>query len=199
MNVPSKKSTICKFVFISILKSAFLKISIMCFHIWSDFCLAVFHKSTRPSFLHKPVDCLSSLFDSKGNIWMLTRRLPMVKSKQLSVLFFFQGSLLLYNKDFLQCFIINELLNKSSELMSKCPHANNFYCAIIKQSIDCNPLIGKQQWIRFYVGMFVTTSLIWLKILKYMKLKVANKLLYLLNLFHLFYIYTNFCIASQNS
>ena len=158
MNVPSIKSTICKFVFISILKSAFLKISIMCFHIWSDFCLAVFHKSTRPSFLHKPVDCLSSLFDSKDNIWMLTRRLPMVKSKQLSVLFFFQGSLLLYNKDFLQCFIINELLNKSSELMSKCPHANNFYCAIIKQSIDCNPLIGKQQWIRFYVGMFVPTT-----------------------------------------
>ena len=27
-------------------------------------------------------------------------------SKQLSVLFFFQGLLLLYNKDFLQCFVI---------------------------------------------------------------------------------------------
>ena len=53
----------------------------------------------------------------------------------------------------------------------------NFYGAIIKQSIDCNPLIGKQQWIRFYVGMFVITSLICLKIVKYMKLKVANKLL----------------------
>ena len=23
----------------------------------------------------------------------------------------------------------------------------NFYCAIIKQSIDCNALIGKEQWI----------------------------------------------------
>ena len=53
----------------------------------------------------------------------------------------------------------------------------NFYGAIIKQSIDCNPLIGKQQGTRFYVGMFVITSLICLKIVKYMKLKVANKLL----------------------
>ena len=31
--------------------------------------------------------------------------------------------------------------------------------------------------IRFYVGMFVTTLLICLKIVKYMKLKVANELL----------------------
>ena len=35
----------------------------------------------------------------------------------------------------------------------------NFYCASIKQSIDFNPLIGKEQRIRFYVGMFVITSL----------------------------------------
>ena len=61
----------------------------------------------------------------------------------------------------------------------------NFYCTIIKQNIDYNPLIGKQQWIRFYVGMFVATSLICLKIVKYMKLKVAIKLL---QFFHLFYI-----------
>ena len=53
----------------------------------------------------------------------------------------------------------------------------DFYCAIIKQSIDHNPLIGKQQWIRFYAGMFVTTSLICMKIVKYMKLKVTDKLL----------------------
>ena len=52
----------------------------------------------------------------------------------------------------------------------------NFYCSIIKQSIDCNLLIGKQQWIRFYVGMFVITFA--LTILKYMKVKVANKLLW---------------------
>ena len=70
-----------------------------------------------------------------------------------------------------------ELLNKRSELISRCRHANNFYCAIIKQSIDCNPLIGKQQWIRFYAGMFVITSFIFVKIVKCMKLKVANKLL----------------------
>ena len=53
-----------------------------------------------------------------------------------------------------------------------------FYCTIIKQSIDCNPLIGKQQWIWFYVGMFVITLLIYLKIAKYMKFKVAKKLLW---------------------
>ena len=34
-----------------------------------------------------------------------------------------------------------ELLNKRAELISKCRHANKFNCAIIKQSIDCNPLI----------------------------------------------------------
>ena len=49
--------------------------------------------------------------------------------------------------------------------------------AITKQSIDFNPLIGKQQKIRFYVGLFVVTSLICLKIVKYMNLKVAKKLL----------------------
>ena len=70
-----------------------------------------------------------------------------------------------------------ELLNKRSELISKCWHANKYLLRNYKQSIDCNPLIGKQQWIKFYVGMFVITSLICLKILKYMKLKVANKLL----------------------
>ena len=43
----------------------------------------------------------------------------------------------------------------------------NFYCAIIKQSIDRNPLIGKQQWIKFYVGMFVITPLICLRIVQY--------------------------------
>ena len=53
----------------------------------------------------------------------------------------------------------------------------NLYYATIKRSIDCNPLIGKQKRIGFYVGMFVTTSLICLKIVKYMKLKVAKKLL----------------------
>ena len=39
----------------------------------------------------------------------------------------------------------DKLLNKRSELISKCRHANKFYCVIIKQSIDCNPLIGKDQ------------------------------------------------------
>ena len=70
----------------------------------------------------------------------------------------------------------------------------SFYCAITKQSIDRNPLTGKQQWIRFYVGMFVITKLISLKIVKYMKLKVAKKLL---SFFHLFYtnaLYINLSI-----
>ena len=53
----------------------------------------------------------------------------------------------------------------------------NFYCAVIKQSVDCNPLIGKQKWIKFWfhIVTFVITSLIYLKIAKYMKLKVAKK------------------------
>ena len=108
-------STICKFVFISILKPASLKIFIMSFRIWSVFYLDVFLKSTSPSSLYKLVDCVSSLFDDKDNIWMPTSsqvsapsKLPMVTSKQLSVFFFFQESLLLYNKDFLQWFIIRK-------------------------------------------------------------------------------------------
>ena len=99
--------------YISISEPALLKIFIMSFRIRSAFCLDVFLKSTSPSSLYKPVDCLSSLFDNKDNIWIPTSsqtsapsKLPMVTSKQLSVFFFFQGSLLLYNKDFLQCFII---------------------------------------------------------------------------------------------
>ena len=48
----------------------------------------------------------------------------------------------------------------------------SFYCPIIKQSIDCNPLISKQQGINVYVGIFEITSLICLKIVKYMSLKL---------------------------
>ena len=44
LNATSKKSTICKFVFISILTPAFLKISIMFFRIRFAFCLDVFLK-----------------------------------------------------------------------------------------------------------------------------------------------------------
>ena len=47
LNVKSKKLTICKFVFISILKPPSLKISIVAFRIRSVFSLDVFHKSTR--------------------------------------------------------------------------------------------------------------------------------------------------------
>ena len=47
--------------------------------------------------------------------------------------------------------------------------------AIIKQSIDCNPLRGKKQSIRLYVGMFVITSPICLKIMKSAS-KLANAL-----------------------
>ena len=71
-NVTSKKSTICKFLFISILEPAFLKISIMSFRIRCVFCVDVFLKSTSPSSLYKPVDCLSNLFDNKGSTWMPT-------------------------------------------------------------------------------------------------------------------------------
>ena len=75
----------------------------MPFRIQSIFCLDVFLRRTSPSSLYKSVDCLSSLFDKKENIWMPTSshilaqlKLPMVMVKQLSVFFFFfQGSLLL--------------------------------------------------------------------------------------------------------
>ena len=68
-----------------------------------------------------------------------------------------------------------ELRNKRSEL--SVVMLINFYCAIIKQSIDCSHLIAKQHWTRFYVViMFIVMSIICLKIVKYMKLKVAKKL-----------------------
>ena len=52
----------------------------------------------------------------------------------------------------------------------------NFCCVIIKQIVYCNPLIITQQLTRFYVEiMFITTSLIRMKILKCMKHKVTNK------------------------
>ena len=116
LNVTSKTLSICKFVFILILKPEFLNVSIMSFCIRSVFCLDVFLKSTSPSSLYKPVDyCLSSLFDNEDNIWMPTSsqisapsKLLMGTSKQLSVFFYFQGSLLLNNKDFLQCCFIRK-------------------------------------------------------------------------------------------
>ena len=82
-----------------------------------------------------------------------------------------------------------ELLNKRSELISRCRHANEFLLRNYKKRIECNPLIGKQQWIRFYVGMFVMKSLIWLKIVKYMKLKVTNKFLCCFSVILYIYIY----------
>ena len=39
----------------------------------------------------------------------------------------------------------DELLNKRSELMSKCRHGNKFLLRNYKTSIERNPLIGKQQ------------------------------------------------------
>ena len=114
-----KKSAICEFVFISILKLAFLKNSIMSFRIRSVFCLDAFLKKTS-----RPVACLSSLFDSKDSIWIPTSsqisapsKMPMVMSKQLFLeerCSFFQGSLSLYNKDFLQCFIIHKSFSGTS-------------------------------------------------------------------------------------
>ena len=66
-------------------------------------------------------------------------------------------------------------------IIYKCHHANKFYSAIIKQSIDWSPLIPKQQLSRFYVGILsVITLLICLKIAKFMKLTVEKKLLLIL-------------------
>ena len=95
-NVKSKKSTMCKFVFISNLKTRILKdiLKIMSFRIRSVFCLEVLLKINCPSSLYNPINCLSSLFDSKDSIWIQASsqtsapsKLPMVTSKQLSVFF----------------------------------------------------------------------------------------------------------------
>ena len=59
------KSQRCASFFISILKPAFLKISIIYFRIRSVFCFNGVLKTTIPSSLYNPVDCLSNLFDSK--------------------------------------------------------------------------------------------------------------------------------------
>ena len=113
-------------------KTSVLKRFLLSFRIRSVFCLDIFLKSTNPSSLYKPIDCLSSLFDNKDSIWMPTSsqisapsKLPMVTSQQLSVAFFFQSSLLLYNKDFLlfyytQVFFwnINVLLGKQDCVIS---------------------------------------------------------------------------------
>ena len=99
LNVKSKKSTMCKFVFISNLKTRILKdvLKIMSFRIRSVFCLEVLLKINFPSSLYNPINCLSSLFDSKDSIWIhassqtsAPSKLPMVTSKQLSVFFSFK-------------------------------------------------------------------------------------------------------------
>ena len=66
----------------------------MSFRTLSIFWLDIFLKSTSPLSLYKPVDCLSSLFDNEGSIWMRTSsqisapsKLPMVRSKHFSVFF----------------------------------------------------------------------------------------------------------------
>ena len=99
-NAMLKKSTMCKSVFISILKPVLLKISIMSFRILSVFCLDVFLKSTCPSSLYNPVYCLSSLFDGKELPWFFAMNYKTT-----------HGSLSLYNKDFLQCFIIGKFFS----------------------------------------------------------------------------------------
>ena len=89
----------------------------------------MFLKSTSPSSLYKPVDCLSSLFDDKDTTGMLTSskisapsKLTMVTWKQLSVFFFlprfimkahFQGSLSMF-PPFLS--LIDQHFPKSSKL-----------------------------------------------------------------------------------
>ena len=119
----------------SVLKDFFYVFS----HLVCFLFLDVFLKSNSPSSLYKAVDCLSSLFDNKDNIWMPTSsqilapsKLPMVTSKQFPVFFFYQGSLLLYNKDFLQCFIIRKSF---SGILMYC-WANRIALSNISSDID---------------------------------------------------------------
>ena len=87
----------------------------MSFCIQSVFCLDIFFKSTSQSSPYNPVDCLSSLFDSKNSIiWIPDKptNFGTIKTAHGDVeaalcIFSSQGSLSLYNKDFLLCFIIH--------------------------------------------------------------------------------------------
>ena len=108
-------STMCKLVFISIFKPAFLKVCIISFlfHLFSNL-------KTISLSLYNPADYLSSFFGGKDSIWMpissqisVTSKLLMVTLKQLPIVSFsfFQGSLSLYNKNFLQYFLLCKLFS----------------------------------------------------------------------------------------
>ena len=121
----------------------------------------MFLKSTSPSSPYKPVDCLSSLFDNKDNIWMPTSsqisapsKLPMVTSKQLSIFVFFQGSLVFYNKNFLQCFIIRKSFSK---ILMYC-WANRIALSNISSNIaGYNSVISN--WINLHCDLFSIMTL----------------------------------------
>ena len=99
-----------KFVFISILKPVFLKISIVSFHIWSVFCLDVFLKSTSPSFQYKPVDSLSSLFDNDMDVDKLAV-FGTIKTAQgyveASFCFFFSSKVLYHSVIRISCNVLS--------------------------------------------------------------------------------------------
>ena len=138
LNVTFTKSTIYKFVFLSILKPAFLNISVMSLRIWSVFCFDVFLKSTNSSSLYKSVNIYQVYLLMKiiygyrqaRQFWHHQNCPWWLRSSFLY--FFSEGSLSLYNKDFLQCFIIR----KSSSGISISSWTNRFTLVNISYDID---------------------------------------------------------------
>ena len=66
LKVTSKKASILRFVLISILNSASLKIFLTFFDTQSKFCLLTLHNNVKPSLWYKPELFLSIMF-AKGN------------------------------------------------------------------------------------------------------------------------------------
>ena len=116
---PSLNQMLCpkgqQLIFISILKPAFLKVCIISFlfHLFSVL-------KTISLSLYNPADYLSSFFGSKDSIWMpissqisVPSKLLMVTLRQLPIVSFsfFESLLSLYNKNFLQYFLLGKLFS----------------------------------------------------------------------------------------
>ena len=81
-------------------------------------------------------------------------KLPMVTSKQLSIFVFFQGSLVFYNKNFLQCFIIRMSFSK---ILMYCG-ANKIALSNISSDIDgYNSVISN--WVNLHCDLFSIMTL----------------------------------------
>lgn len=118
LKVTSKKSSILRFVLISVLNSASFKIFLTFFLTQSRFCLLTLHNNAKPSLWYKPELLLSIMF-AKGNnryipslliLKFLCHRNSPLSHQKSSQCFFFQDSLLFYKSGLQQCLIIVKFL-----------------------------------------------------------------------------------------